>query len=76
MEEGNEIKFKKDQILTKELRIYALIRLGIKHNDKIAQILGYSVNSIYAYKSSIRNKSKVKNENFDQNLIANTTIKV
>lgn len=76
MEEGNEIKFKKDQILNKELRIFALIRLGIKHNDKIAQILGYSVNSIYAYKSSIRNKSKVKNESFDQNLIANTTIKV
>lgn len=72
----NQIQLKEGQILNKELRIFALIRLGIKHNDKIAQILGYSVNSIYAYKSKIRNMSVVKNEDFDQKLIDNTTIKV
>lgn len=72
----HQFKLKEGQILNKELRIFALIRLGIKHNDKIAQILGYSVNSIYAYKSKIRNMSVVKNEYFDQKLIDNTTIKV
>lgn len=72
----NQIQLKEGQILNKELRIFALIRLGVKHNDKIAQILGYSVNSIYAYKSKIRNMSIVKNEDFDQKLIDNTTIKV
>lgn len=76
MKPENQIKLKNGQLLNKELRIFALIRLGIKHNDKIAQILGYSVNSIYAYKSKIRNMSKVENELFDQNLIDNTTIKV
>lgn len=72
----HQIKLKQGQILNKELRIFALIRLGVKHNDKIAQILGYSVNSIYAYKSKIRNMSMIENENFDQTLIDNTTIKV
>lgn len=72
----NQILLKEGQILNKELRIFALIRLGVKHNDKIAQILGYSVNSIYAYKSKIRNMSIIKNEDFDQKLIDNTTIKV
>ncbi|MGM5469097.1 DUF6377 domain-containing protein [Flavobacteriaceae bacterium LMO-SS05] len=72
----HHVQLKKGQILNKELRIFALIRLGIKHNDKIAQILGYSVNSIYAYKSKIRNMSIIENENFDQKLIDITTIKV
>ncbi len=76
MKPEHQIVIKEGQILNKELRIFALIRLGIKHNDKIAQILGYSVNSIYAYKSKIRNMSKVENEMFDQNLIDNTSINV
>src|SRR5690606_6373898 len=76
MKPEHQILLKDGQILNKELRIFALIRLGVKHNDTIAQTLGYSVNSIYAYKSKIRNMSKVENEIFDQNLIDNTTIKV
>lgn len=76
MKEGQEIKLKNNQILTKELRIFALIKLGITHNDKIAQILGYSVNSIYAYKTKIRNQSIIENENFDLKLIENTSIKI
>lgn len=75
MKEGKEIKLKDNQILTKELRIFALIKLGITHNDKIAQILGYSVNSIYAYKTKIRNQSTIANENFDLKLIENTSIR-
>lgn len=76
MKEGDKIQLKDNQILNKELRIFALIRLGIKHNEKIAQILGYSVNSIYAYKTKTRNKSVVENEDFDKKLILNTTLKV
>lgn len=74
MKEDCKVKIKEYQILNKELRIFALIRLGINHNEKIAQILGYSVNSIYAYKSSVRNKSIVKNENFENTLRKNTSI--
>ena len=75
MKDGNQIQLKPNQILNKELRIFALIRLGIRHNEKIAQILGYSVNSIYNYKTTIRNKSIVENEAFDKKLLLNTSIK-
>lgn len=76
MKEGHKIKLKENQILNKELRIFALIRLGITHNDIIAQILGYSVNSIYAYKTKIRNRSLIENDSFDQNLLNNTSIRI
>ncbi|MFD0835956.1 DUF6377 domain-containing protein [Mariniflexile aquimaris] len=76
MKEGHKIKLKENQILNKELRIFALIRLGITHNDVIAQILGYSVNSIYAYKTKIRNRSLIENDSFDQNLLNNTSIRI
>lgn len=75
MIDGSEVKINSNQILNKELRIFALIRLGIKHNEKISKILGYSVNSIYAYKTKVRNKSKVENEDFDKLLIQNTSLK-
>lgn len=71
-----KIKIKKGQILNKELRIFALIRLGINHNEIIAQILGYSVNSIYAYKTKIRKKSLVDTRDFDDKLLNNTTLKL
>ncbi|HSP12505.1 MAG TPA: DUF6377 domain-containing protein [Salegentibacter sp.] len=71
-----QITLKKGQLLNKELRIFALIRLGIKHNEIIAQILGYSVNSIYAYKTKIRKKSRLDKKDFDDKLIENTTLKL
>lgn len=76
MKEENKIILNKEQILTKELRIYALIRLGITQNEIIAQILGYSVNSIYAYKTKIRNNSSINKDDFDQKLLKNTTLKL
>ncbi len=76
MKPGEQIKLKEGQILNKELRIFALIRLGIKHNEKIAQILGYSVNSIYAYKTKVRNKSIIENEGFDKKLMKITSVKI
>ncbi|WP_029037074.1 DUF6377 domain-containing protein [Salinimicrobium xinjiangense] len=71
-----QVKVKKGKILSKELRIFALIRLGITHNEIIAQILGYSVNSIYAYKTKLRNKSWLDKKDFDQKLIENTTLQL
>ena len=76
LKEGEKIQLKKGQILNKELRIFALMRLGINHNEIIAQILGYSVNSIYAYKTKIRNKSILEKKDFDEKLMENTTLKL
>jgi len=76
MKEEYKVTLDKEQFLTKELRIYALIRLGITHNEIIAQILGYSINSIYAYKTKIRNNSIVGKDDFDQKLLKKTTLKL
>lgn len=55
--------------LNTDLRIYALIRLGIRENEKIAEILEYSIKSIYAYKTKIRNKALVPKEEFERRVM-------
>ncbi len=55
-----------ENTLTLELRIFALIRLGISNNQTIAEIHDYSVNTIYTYKTKIRNKSLLSSEEFDK----------
>ena len=56
----------KNELLTPEMRIFALIRLGVTDNEKIAHILDYSVNTIYTYKTRIRNKSDLSSADFDR----------
>ena len=46
-----------DELLNTELRIYALIRLGITNSAKISKILRYSVNTIYNYRVKIKNNA-------------------
>ncbi|SFU56345.1 hypothetical protein SAMN05216480_107135 [Pustulibacterium marinum] len=75
MQEPYRIHISEGDALTKELRIYALLKLGISHNEKIAQILGYSVNSIYAYKTKVRNQSVVLKHQFDELLLENTSFR-
>ena len=48
-----QLTLKKDELLNAQLRIFALIRLGITHNEVIAQILDYSVNTVYTYKTRV-----------------------
>lgn len=50
--------------LNADLRIFALIRLGIQDNKKIGEILNFSVNTVYAYKTRVRNKSIVSGDEF------------
>ena len=54
---GGEIVPRKAGVLTPELRIYALIRLGIDSSEKIASLLRYSKTTIYTYRSKTRLKS-------------------
>ncbi len=56
-------------MLNSDLRIFALIRMGITDSDKIARILGYSVNTIYTYKTKIKNRSVVPKEEFEERLM-------
>lgn len=50
--------------LNSDLRIFALIRLGIQDNKKISEILNFSVNTVYAYKTRVKNRSIVADEIF------------
>jgi hypothetical protein len=65
----DQFELKEGQLLNTELRIFALIRMGITDAEDIARILNYSVNTIYAYKTRLRNKSILPNEIFDQKIM-------
>lgn len=60
-----QIVLKQDELLNTELRIFALIRLGIKDSSQIAELLHYSVNTIYNYRSKVKNKARVSREDFE-----------
>lgn len=72
--EEDKIKLENDQLLNSELRIFALIRMGISDSDKLAKILGYSVNTIYAYKNRVKSKANVPNEVFEDLIMKIETI--
>jgi hypothetical protein len=63
--DDEHIILKKGEVLNAELRMYALIRLGIDDSSKIANFLGYSVNTIYNYRAKIKNKAKISREDFE-----------
>ncbi len=62
------IKPKKGELLTTELRIFALIRLGIRDSSKIAALLRYSTTTIYNYRSKIKNYTVVSREDFEERI--------
>lgn len=62
---GEQIVLKKDEKLNTELRIFALMRLGIYDPKQIAQFLGYTTTTIYTYTSRVRSKSDLGKEEFD-----------
>ncbi len=67
--EEDRIVLKEGQLLNTELRIFALIRMGIHDTDKIAKILDYSINTIYNYKARVKSKSFIPNEEFEKKVM-------
>lgn len=55
----------KENTLNSTLRIFALIRLGITIPEQIANILGYTVSTVYNYRVRIRNKA-IDPSNFEE----------
>ena len=72
--EEDKIQLKDQEFLNTDLRIFALIRMGIHDNEKIARILEYSVNTINTYKTRIKNRSIVPNEEFEQRIMEIRTL--
>jgi tetratricopeptide (TPR) repeat protein len=67
--EEDRIVLKEGQLLNTELRIFALIRMGIHDNEKIAKILDYSINTIYNYKARVKGKSIIPNDQFEKKIM-------
>ena len=55
--DDEQISLKAGERMNTELRIFALIRLGLTDSVKIAQFLRYSVTTIYNYRTKVRNKA-------------------
>ena len=55
---------------TSEMRIFALIRLGINDSERIAKFLDYSVHTVNTYKTRIKNRSTVENDQFEKLIMA------
>ena len=63
--DGAEIVPKGDDILTPELRIFALIKLGITESSRIASLLHYSANTIYNYRAKTKNRARGSRDSFE-----------
>ncbi len=70
LREEERIVLKQDTLLNKELRIYALLRLGITDSEKIANFLRCSTSTIYNYRTKMRNRAIDKNT-FEDKFINN-----
>ena len=58
----------KDERLNTELRIFALIRLGITESSRIAALLRYSANTIYNYRARVKNYALDNREEFEEKI--------
>lgn len=63
-----QIELKEEEKLNTDLRILALMRLGIDESTRIAQMLNYSVNTIYAYRNKLKNRA-IDRENFEKDIM-------
>ncbi|RGN37385.1 hypothetical protein DXB65_07745 [Bacteroides oleiciplenus] len=67
--DGEQIYPKANERMSTELRIFALIRLGITDSVKIAQFLRYSVTTIYNYRTKVRNKAVGERDLLEQEVM-------
>jgi hypothetical protein len=63
--EEERFNLRQNELLNVELRIFALIRLGITDSSRIANFLHYSANTIYNYRTRVRNKAAVPRDQFE-----------
>lgn len=66
LKEDERINPKKGELLNTELRIFALIKLGIDDSVKIANFLRYSLRTVYNYRTKVRNKASGNRDQFEE----------
>lgn len=73
LKEEEQIVLKPDALLNRELRIYALLRLGITDSGKIANFLRCSTSTVYNYRTKMRNKAAVDRDEFENEIMKITS---
>lgn len=68
MKEGRQITMKHKDIMPTEMRILAVIRLGMTESRKIAEFLNTSVNTVYTYRTKMRYDSIDGPERFEEKI--------
>lgn len=69
LRQDEQMVLKPGVLLNKELRIYALMRLGFNDGEQIANFLHCSVSTIYNYKTKMRNKAAGSKDTFDEQVM-------
>jgi Domain of unknown function (DUF6377) len=67
--EEDRYLLKEGQPLNFDIRIFALIRIGISDHEQIAKILEYSVRTVYNHKTAVKNKSLFSNDEFENEIM-------
>lgn len=60
------VELKRGEKLNTELRIFALIRLGVDQSSHIASLLRYSVNTIYNYRAQVKASALSGRDDFEE----------
>ena len=71
----DEVAHSDNNSLTPEMRIFALIRLGISESERIAKFLNYSVHTINTYKTRVKNRSVISNDLFESKIMEIVAVK-
>jgi hypothetical protein len=69
LSDNEDIRLKQGELMNTELRIFALIRLGISDSVKISEFLRYSLSTIYNYRTKLRNKALGPRDEFEANVM-------
>jgi hypothetical protein len=68
LREDAQIELKEDELMNADLRLLAFMRLGIDDSSVIAQILNYSVNTVYAYRNKLKQRA-IDRTTFEQEIM-------
>lgn len=63
-----QIELQAGELLNTDLRILAFMRLGIEESARIAQILNYSLNTIYAYRNRLKARA-INRDTFEADIM-------
>lgn len=73
--EEDRVAVKASGMLAPEIRIFALIRLGITESERIAKFLDFSLSTVKNYKTKAKNRSVISNELFEQKIMEIESVK-